>query len=160
MILLQRAESLSGLPPKQDEFVEANLIVKTWYFCKVVMAFTGKWNQRCNRHRSHSNTEIEPRDSTLRADRLTEKCLTVHPEAPTHNSHATCLILPGLRWVFEFEVSVPQKSNELSIRSANTTNTSVCILHVSSIQSINRETINERRSIIHPSYEVRQREDH
>ena len=75
----------------------------------MVMALTEKWNQRCNCHRSHANTEIETRDSTLRADRLTEKCLTAHPEAPIHNSHATCLILPGLRWVFEFEVSVPKK---------------------------------------------------
>ena len=159
MILLQRAESLSGLPPKQDEFVEANLIVKTWYFCKVVMAFTGKWNQRCNRHRSHANTEIGIRDSTLRADRLTEKCLTAHPEPPIHNSHATCLVLSGLLWVFEFEVSV-RKKNELSTHFANTTNTAVCILHVSSIQSIKREAINERRSVIHPSYEVRHREDY
>ena len=54
----------------------------------------------------------------------------------------------------------PQKSNELSTRFANTTNTAVCILHVSSIQSIKREAINERRSVIHPSYEVRHREDY
>ena len=107
MILLQRAESLSGLPPKQDEFVEVNKTAKTWHFCKVVMAFTEKWNQRRNRNQSHANTEIGTRDSTLRADRLTEKCLTAHPEPPIHNFHATFLILPGLRWVFE--VSVPQK---------------------------------------------------
>ena len=25
------------MPPKQDEFVQATLIVKTWYFCKVVV---------------------------------------------------------------------------------------------------------------------------
>ena len=109
---------------KHDTFTTSGIVkwITTWsemrssgdFDCKnLVLLQSGdgisrKWNRRCNRHRSHANTEIETCDSTLRADRLTEKCPTAHPEAPIHNSHATCLILPGLRWVFEFEVSVPK----------------------------------------------------
>ena len=158
MILLQRAESLSGLPPKQHDVVQATLIVKTWYFCKVVMAFTGKWNQRCNRHRSHANTEIEPRDSTLRADRLTDKMSDRPPR--TSDSQLPCYILNPCQACGGCSKSPSPKNNELSTRFANITNTAVCILPVSSIQSIRRETINKRRSVIHPAYEVRHREDY
>ena len=107
MILLQRAESLSGLPPEARWGRRATLIVKTWDFCKVVMAFTEKWNQRCNRHRSHANTEIEPRDSTLRADRLTDKMSDRPPR--TSNSQFPCYILNLARPAVGVRSLRPQK---------------------------------------------------
>ena len=107
MILLQRAESLSGLPPEARWGRRATLIVKALHVCKVVMAFTGKWNQRCNRNRSHANTEIETRDSTLRADRLTDKMFDRPPR--TSNSQLPCYILNLARPAVGVRSLRPQK---------------------------------------------------